>query len=143
MTDHDSGARQAMIETKENVAHLDWRTFADPRPDTPPEHIKIFDEYFSGFVAIPIKDEDGKKTFQTQFCVGCDQPLTGFVALVGRGGFRWGIAHGHGNCAGCGWPCIAHHFIKDADGNDVLTLHNFILQVHPDFVERREKGVGA
>ncbi len=45
--------------------------------------------------------------------------------------FRWGLAHGVGNCS-CGWPARAYHYI---DGKRV----ECILQYHPDVVEWRGK----
>ena len=122
------------------IARFDWRSVMNATADTPAATIKVLDDYFSQFVAVPLKEvEGGKPEIQSQNCVGCGEMLTGFAALLGRGGFRWGLAHGHGNCSGCGWPAVAHHFIKDEHGEDVVTLRNFILQLHPDFVERRKR----
>ncbi len=123
------------MDTKEPVARLDWRTFMKASDDMPASTIKALDDYFSRFVALEIKDdENGKPQTQDQICVGCGDRLTGFF-----GGWRWGIAHGVGECGNCRWPSHGHHFVKDDKGEDVVTLHNFILQVHPDFVERRKR----
>lgn len=120
----------------EQVAKLDWRTFMTAADDTPPSTIKALDDYFSHFAAVEIKDDkQGKPQIQDQACIGCGESLTGFL----RGTWRWGIAHGVGECSKCGWPSHGHHFIKDEAGEEVLTLRNFILQVHPDFVERRKR----
>lgn len=117
------------------VAHLDWRTFMKASDDTKPEVIKALDEYFRHFVALEIKpDHEGKPDIQTQMCVGCGEILSGLL-----GTWRWGIAHGVGECGKCGWPSHGHHFIKDENGDSLMTLRNFILQVHPDFVERRKR----
>lgn len=117
---------------------LDWRTFMSASADMPAKSIKALDDYFSQFVAIGIKEIDGKKEIEPLTCVGCDEALTGFAAaLLGKGGFEWGLVHGQGHCRNCGWPAFGHHFIKDEDGADVATLRNFILQVHPDFVSKR------
>lgn len=124
-----------MAETKKEVAHLDWRTFMEAKPDIDPEVVAALDKYFPHFVAVEVKDmPDGKKEFGVQKCIGCDKDLTGFF-----GTWRWGIAHGVGQCGSCGWPSHGHHFIKDEKGEEVVTLRNFILQVHPDFVERRKR----
>jgi len=129
------------MDTKTIAKRLDWRTFMNATDATSPETIKALDSYFGQFVAVPIKEavNGGKPEIQEQRCVGCDEVLTGFMSMLGRGGFRWGLAHGHGHCAGCGWPVVAHHFVKDENGEDLITLQNFILQVHPDFVERRKR----
>jgi len=66
-------------------------------------------------------------------CPNCGATLGGLM-----GSFRWGIAHGEGNCNQCGWPCRAYHNIKD----DVGALFNrpieFVLAYHPDFVTKQE-----
>lgn len=119
--------------------HLDWRTLMSATDETTPETIEALDEYFRHFVAVPM---EGNRV-NTQYCVGCEEPLTGLEAvLMGRGGFRWGLAHGEGQCSGCGWPARAHHFVKGKDGREILSLENFVLQVHPDFVTQKPKGDG-
>ena len=124
-----------MTEHTEPLAKLDWRTFMNASDDTPPSTIKALDDYFSHFVAVQIeKDEKGVPHLRPQTCAGCGQTLTGFL-----GTWRWGIAHGAGECGNCGWPSYGHHEIKDGDGEAIGTLRNFILQVHPDFVERRKR----
>lgn len=127
-------------KTKENVAHFDWRTVMSAKADFPEKSARALDRYFRHFVAVKIKDDEkgGKPVIQEQKCVNCGEILTGFMAMFGRGGFQWGIAHGEGHCGGCKWPATAHHFIKDEDGNDVVTLRGFILQVHPEFVTSRK-----
>lgn len=120
------------------VPHLDWRTFIDASADTAPDVVKTLDEYFRHFVALEFETKGGKRDLKPQKCVGCGEPLTGFLAaLISKGGFTWGLAHGEGHCAGCGWPARGHHFIKDEKGEDLMNLRNFILQFHPDFVERK------
>lgn len=115
--------------------HLNWRTFMKASDDMPETSLKALDSYFSHFAAIEIKDgADGKPDIQPQKCCGCGKELTGLF-----GTWRWGIAHGVGECGACGWPSHGHHFIKDEKGEEVATLHNFILQVHPNFVERKQK----
>ena len=44
-------------------------------------------------------------------CTCCGEQLAG---IGGR--FEWGLASGHGYCGECGWPVVAHHSPKDADG---------------------------
>lgn len=122
------------------MEHLDWRTVMSANAETSPNTIKALDKYFNHFVALELKDVDGKPEIQPQKCVGCQEELTGFKsALFGKGGFEWGITHGRGHCRNCGWPAFGHHFIKDEDGKDVVTIRNVILQVHPDFVDRKPR----
>lgn len=118
-----------------DVQHLDWRMFMNAAADTPATTIAALDKYFSRFVALEMKaDHNGKPDIATQNCVGCGDILTGLL-----GGWRWSIAHGDGECGNCGWPSRGHHFIKDENGDDLVTLRHFILQVHPDFVERKKR----
>jgi hypothetical protein len=107
---------------------LNWRTIIKAADDTPPDLIAAFDAYFAPF-AQPDKDEAR--------CPGCEKSLTGLSAMFLGGGFTWGLVHGEGHCAACHWPARAHHFIKDAKGDDVITLRNYVLAYHPDSVERR------
>lgn len=126
----------------ETVAHLDWRTVIDAGPDTPAKIITALDTYFEVFAQPEITLVDGKKHLGDQPCLKCDEPLAGGLKsfLLGKGGFTWGLAHGAGFCQNCRWPARAHHFIKDADGDDVVTLRNFILQYHPDYVTEKKRG---
>lgn len=128
--------------TKE-VQKMDWRTLIDATPETPPDIIEAFDKYFDGFAQPDIKMVDGKKHLGDLPCLKCDEPLAGGLTsfLLGKGGFEWGLAHGEGHCKNCGWPARAYHFIKDADGKDLMTLRNVILQYHPDYVTERKKAV--
>lgn len=117
------------------LAKLDWRDLFSAKEELSPESIAVFDDYFSHFVAIPIEDgKDGKKETRDQTCPGCGKAITGFF-----GTFTWGIVHGHGMCANCGWPVIGFHYINDKSGKRLLTLTNVILIVHPDFVSKRGK----
>lgn len=123
-----------------DIARFDWTACMKASANFPDAHRRALDSYFSHFCAVEIKDNaDGKPEFQPQPCVNCGETLTGMMAFFGRGGFEWGIRHGEGHCAKCKWPAVGHHFIKDEDGKEVVTLHNFILQVHPDFVSKRER----
>ena len=53
-------------------------------------------------------------------------------------GFSWGICHGEGTCR-CGYPGRAMHCVKDADGDELLTLRDCVLWYHPDYVECRDR----
>lgn len=125
------------------IAHMDWRTVMSAKPDTPDATIKALDDYFFSFAQIPIeKADDGKTIIAKQPCLKCSEPLSGgglAESFFGKGGFEWGLAHGEGHCRGCGWPARAYHFIKDADGNDVMTIRNIVLQYHPDFVSTKRR----
>lgn len=103
--------------------HCDWRDFIKVGDDTPEYFIKALDKYFQSFAA---PDSD---------CPGCGADLTHMLF----GTFRWGLVHGHGNCQTCGWPAVAHHFIRDEAGEEVATLRNFVLAAHPDFVKKVDK----
>jgi hypothetical protein len=72
-----------------------------------------------------------------------DEYLSHFVKPSGDHGcprdggfFTWGIVHGCGHCAGCGWPGRLYHFPKDETGN----THRFeaLLWCHPDDLEERK-----
>lgn len=116
------------------IAKFDWTACMKASADFPEAHRQVLTDYFSHFCAVEIKDNE----FQAQQCVNCGEYLTGFMALFGRGGFTWSLRHGEGHCAKCKWPAVGHHFIRDADSKEVVTLHNFILQVHPDYVTRKK-----
>lgn len=83
--------------------------------------------YLANFAA-PIRNDR-----QNQDCLHCGEELTGMMAgLFGRGGFEWGLAHGEGHCRGCGYPARAHHWIKGADGKEIASFRNLVLQYLPD-----------
>jgi hypothetical protein len=73
-------------------------------------------------------------------CLRCEKPLKRSLVsqLMGQeGGFEWGLVHGQGHCRNCGWPATLYHFIRDRNGNDLLTIRNLLLQQHPDDIELR------
>ena len=127
--------------TSEIVAEkMDFRTVMSVADDAPAKMVEAIDSYFSQFVQLKGEREDGKFVIDEQPCVKCGEGLNPGLsgALFGKGGFEWGLVHGHGHCRNCGWPAVAHHFVKDADGKEVMTLQNVILQVHPDFVKTKK-----
>lgn len=103
-----------------------------------PEVIEDISAYLRDF-ADPQRDGDGKVK-KGHPCLRCGQSLAGDLAdqLLSRGGFRWGLAHGHGQCGWCGWPATLYHFIKDRSGEDLMTIRHIVLQVHPDLIEIRK-----
>jgi hypothetical protein len=126
---------------KITVERLDWRTLIEPKAETPPDIIAALDKYFEPFAQGPFTVKpDGKRDFGKQPCLKCDAPLSGGLAeaLLGEGGFEWGLAHGEGHCRKCRWPARAYHFIKDADGKDLMSIRGFIIQYHPDFVSKKK-----
>jgi hypothetical protein len=136
-----TAARATSPGVKPDVAHLDWRTFIDAKPETPQATIDALDAYFNGFAQPAITVAvDGKKSLGKLPCLKCDEPLADGIMsfLTGKGGFTWGLAHGEGFCRNCRWPARAYHFIKDVDGNDLMTLRGVVLQYHPDFVSERK-----
>lgn len=104
-----------------------------PKDITNAEHldlIAIFDDYLKGF-APPEPAIEGSSYFlfgRTK-CPNCNESLDG---MMGR--FTWGLAHGEGKCAGCGWPARGIHRIPDRDGTELAIL-NQVLAYHPDVVE--------
>lgn len=125
----------------EQVEHLDWHTLIHAKSDTSPEIIKALDEYFAPFAQPPGETKDGKFHVKDGHpCLKCGEALTGLASmLIGSGGFRWGLAHGEGNCSKCGWPARMYHFIKDDKGEELMTVRGFLLQYHPDAVTMRGK----
>lgn len=125
-----------------DIKHLDWREVIKAQEGTDAAVCAALDAYFEPFAALPGEvTEDGSfKIAPGQPCINCGEGLSdGMMALMGfsKGGFEWGITHGEGHCRNCGWPTRAYHFIKDADGNDLMTLRGVLLQYHPDYVEKR------
>lgn len=129
------------MNDKIEVSRLDWRTLFKPAADTPADTMKVLDTYFACFAQPPFTiGEDGKNDIGDHPCLKCGKPLAGgLMNLVKGGGFTWGLVHGEGHCAACHWPARCYHFIKDADGKDLLTIRNVILQYHPDFVTEKKR----
>jgi predicted Zn-ribbon and HTH transcriptional regulator len=75
------------------------------------EQIKICDEYMNRFAKL----DDPHK------CLWC-----------GSSRYEWGILHGSAYCAKCGWEYRVYHYIKDENGNDILSRIEAVLQYHPD-----------
>ena len=121
---------------------LNWRDLIAAADETPEETLAALDAYFEPFAALPgaVGDDGRFKIEDGQPCLNCGEKLMGDLTdqLFGKGGFEWGIAHGEGHCSNCRWPARLYHFIKDADGNDLMTLRSVCLQYHPDFVEKRK-----
>lgn len=46
--------------------------------------------------------------------------------------FTWGLQHGEGSCAKCGWPARMYHFIKTPEGEDKRVVR--LLQYHPAII---------
>ena len=115
--------------TEQKPERCNWRDFITCGDDAPAEFTDALTGYFDQFCK---PDSD---------CPGCGSkpfahdPISAFLEAT----FEWGVVHGHGHCGKCGWPGVVHHFVKDEDGDELCTLRNFGLMVHPDFVERRAK----
>lgn len=93
---------------------------ADGDPVAAEQCMLIADRYLSQFVGRVIGGDANN-------CICCETPLTGISLLGGIGGsFRWGIAHGEGSCARCGYPARAIHAIEG-----VARIANLVLQYHP------------
>lgn len=114
-------ARERLAELKAaNLPHATWRDLATLKYDGPPTpeeqaDLDAIDVYLAAFLP-PSKG-----------CICCDAEQSGFMAGILGTGFRWGLAHGEGACATCGWPARAYH----RDFGPVKFLR-MILQYHPD-----------
>ena len=88
---------------------------------------EIMDAYFSSFVSPAVtSDKNGSAASGSNRCVKCNKRIDGII-----GSFQWGLAHGEGHCCECGYPMRGHHYIKDQDGKDFISLTLYILQYHP------------
>lgn len=91
--------------------------------DTPKEYVEDLDAYFEPFVS------------ETNSCINCGAAMDGFKQALGLAeAYQWGLRHGEANCSGCGWPARGMHYIKDRNGDDLLTIRNVFLPYHPDGV---------
>ena len=111
-----------------HLPRLDWRELLVGKDLTPDEEQTLAD-YFQHFV-IPGP------------CIKCGAQQGGkseIDALLGLAHFRWGIAHGEGQCSveGCGYPARALHY----DVGPIKRL-NLILQYHPDEVHSHSEKTG-
>ena len=90
-------------------------------------------EYLSQF-ATPNYNPAGGMLSGSISCLKCDRPLNGML-----GSFQWGLAHGEGQCSGCGWPARGRHRPTDADGEQIFDGPlEMVLQYHPDEVTTRQ-----
>lgn len=108
------------------------------------ENLRIIRQYFRQFIrpAGHVDPDTGRYQITSQHCWGCGKLLVGtLVENLIEATFRWGLAHGKGYCRVCGWPSVGHHYVRNGD-EDLIVLRDFILQVHPEHVVRRED-VGA
>lgn len=97
---------------------------------------RIFDKYFSMFVCPKsASPEKGSWAGGRQECVQCGSRLDGII-----GTFQWGMQHGEGSCAECGYLCRALHRINDEEGKPFAELGFTILQYHPEELVRGEGG---
>lgn len=88
--------------------------------------------YLKQFAHVP--SDGGNFASDGQPCLGCGERLAGML-----GTFRYGIRHGEGHCAKCGYPSRRDHYIRDDDGELLLELH-LIFQYHPDLVKKEDQG---
>lgn len=120
-------AKQELQRLKDaNLPRMSWRDVLTVKEgDTlPAEDEKALSEYFAHFVkpgpCICCNARQGAKDMMDAF--------------LGNAKFRWGIAHGEGNCMDCGWPARAYH--RDVGP---IKFVEMILQYHPDELNVREK----
>lgn len=89
-----------------------------PDPAQGEKHLATVAEYLKAF--LPPSD---------CVCCGSKQGAKDIIdGLLGGAMFRWGIAHGEGECSKCGYPGRAMHYIGNPE---ILTVRNYILQYHP------------
>lgn len=120
--------QSGLEKLRQTVEHCTVADIAEVKEGALPEVIEDINAYLRHFA---------KPKMPHHQCLRCECPLTGgpLGFLLGRGGFEWGIAHGHGHCRRCGWPATAHHTIKDRSGEALMTVRNLVLQQHPDDIE--------
>lgn len=74
-------------------------------------------------------------------CLCCGTSLRCPLGMGLFGGFSWGLAHGEGHCAHCGYPMRGHHRVEDLG-----TIYNLFLPYHPSglaFSSAEESGGSA
>jgi hypothetical protein len=59
-------------------------------------------------------------------CLCCGNSLRCYLGMGLFGGFAWGMVHGEGHCAYCGYPMRGHHIV---DG--LGAIRNLFLPYHP------------
>lgn len=125
--------------SNDSVEKCDWTTFisADTDPPMETDDMDTIRLYFEQFCAPTIKAKNGSEKELVVTCPQCKKVLNDmFEALVHGGGFTWGLLHGAGHCRECGWPCAGHHYIRSPDGEDLVSLLEFPLPYHPEYVTR-------
>lgn len=79
------------------------------------QELARWDTYLAAFA----KSTDGK-------CLCCGTSLSCPLGMGVFGGVEWGLTHGEGYCAHCGYPMRGHHRVKDLG-----TIKNLFLPYHP------------
>lgn len=69
--------------------------------------LAVLNEYLKDFQAPDIPPGGANFLMGGLRCANCGKTLDGLL-----GTFSWGMAHGEGACAACGWPCRGCHYIK-------------------------------
>lgn len=112
---------------------FDWRTCIKANAETPQNVLIALDKYFEPFAQPKMA---GNTVIDGNPCLKCGGKLNPDLisSFIGLEGFTWGIAHGEGHCIQCQWPARSYHFIKDENGEELMTIRNFIIQYHPDHV---------
>ena len=108
------------------LPRMDWREIVTVKEGEKLSEAdeKALSEYFAHFVkpgpCICCSSRQGSKDLMDAF--------------LGGGKFRWGLAHGEGNCTECGWPARAYH--RNVGPIEFVQV---ILQFHPDELRASEK----
>lgn len=122
-----------MNTTTGEALHMKAHDLLKIEGDIPDCIITAVDAYLEPFAVTP-QNEQGEP-----LCLHCRKPVNGMMQMFGAAvAYQWGLAHGEARCSGCGWPARGMHYIKDADGSDLMTLRNVFLPYHPDYVSKRE-----
>ena len=97
------------------VRAADYFSKKSDADDETDEALARWDDYFAKFAKLT----DGQ-------CLCCGTSLRCALGLGLFGGFKWGIVHGEGHCARCGYPMRGHHTV-DGFGS----IRNLFLPYHP------------
>lgn len=119
-----------------NLPRFDWRSLLKSNAEG-----KSVDDGARDLLADEGKDPDAgiatMDAWARQFtpmangkCINCGALQGGDLiqSAFGLARFTWGLAHGSGHCADCGYPARAYHY----DLPLFKGMANLILQYHPD-----------
>jgi hypothetical protein len=100
------------------VRASDYFSLKDAEDATAIAELAQWDEYLSQFAKLT----DAR-------CLCCGKQLSCPLGMKLFGGFEWGLAHGEGHCAYCGYPMRGHHRVEGLG-----TIRNLFLPYHPSLL---------